>query len=79
MWHYCYQREDNSISGKPIFQHEFKKTAGYKEPQKRNDFLEIFILKGKKENSAGLMIDTGYGYRYIDILYCPKCGRKLGK
>ena len=77
MCEYCYQRKDNEISGKPIFQYELKKTAGYKPPEKRNDFLEMFILKGKDDKKAGLMIDTGYGYRYIDINYCPMCGRRL--
>lgn len=79
MCEYCNKREDNWINGKPIFQYEFKKTAGYEEPQRRNDFLEMFILKCKNDKKAGLMIDTGYGYRYIDINFCPMCGRKLGE
>ena len=78
MCEYCYQSKDNEISGKPIFQYEWKETAGYEPPKYRNDFLEMFILKSKNDKKAGLMIDSGYGYRYIDINYCPMCGRKLG-
>lgn len=77
MCKYCYQRKDNEISGKPIFQYEWKETAGYEAPKNKNDFLEMFILKCKNDEKAGLMIDTGYGYRYIDIKYCPMCGRRL--
>ena len=78
MCEYCYQSKDNEISGKPIFQYEWKETAGYEPPKDRNDFLEMFILKLKNDKKAGLMIDSGYGYRYIDINYCPMCGRRLG-
>lgn len=77
MCEYCYQSKDNEISGKPIFQYEWKETAGYEPPKDRNDFLEMFILKLKNDKKAGLMIDSGYGYRYIDINYCPMCGRRL--
>ena len=77
MCKYCYERNDNEISGKPIFQYEFKKTAGYEPPEKINDFLEMFILKGKNDKKAGLMVDTGYGYRYIDIRHCPFCRKEV--
>ena len=39
MCEYCYQSKDNEISGKPIFQYEWKETAGYEPPNDRNDFL----------------------------------------
>lgn len=67
---------------------EWKKTAGY-EPERNNncyrdyidpkafELLEMFILKGKNDKKAGLMINTINGARYIDINYCPMCGRKL--
>ena len=76
MCEYCYQSKDNEISGKPIFQYEWKETAGYEPPKDRNDFLEMFILKLKNDKKAGLMIDSGYGYRYIDINYCPMCRKE---
>ena len=44
--------------------------------QKQNyDKLNCFILSRK---SAELMIGTYEGYSFIDINYCPMCGRKLG-
>ena len=79
MCEYCYKKDDGEIMGKTIRQFEWKETAGYEPPEKRNDFLEMFILKCKNDKKAGLMIDSGYGYRYIDINYCPMCGRRLGE
>ena len=37
------------LSGKPVRTFEWQKTAGYKAPEKRNDFLEMFILKLKND------------------------------
>lgn len=80
---YC-KEIDNSIHGISIRNSEWKKTAGYK-PQENYkaikdyyrpealELLELFTLKGK----AGLMINNISGARYIDINYCPFCGRKL--
>ena len=79
MCEYCHKKDDGEIMGKTIRQFEWKETAGYKPPEKRNDFLEMFIIKGKDDKKAGLMIDNGYGYRYIDINYCMFCGRRLGE
>ncbi len=67
---------------------EWKKTAGYEPERNENCYrdwvnpksfeqLEMFILKGKNDKKAGLMINTINGARYIDINYCPMCGRKL--
>lgn len=71
---YC--REGNGkIRGKTFRTDDFKKTA-YSEPIYK-DYLEVFILKGKKDKYAGLMIDTIGGTRYIEIRFCPFCGRKL--
>lgn len=67
------------LSGKPVRTYEWQKTAGYNPPEKRNDFLEMFILKNKDDKKAGLMVDSGYGYRYVDIDYCMFCGRRLGE
>lgn len=79
MCEYCHKKDDGEIMGKTIRQFEWKETAGYEPPKDRNDFLEMFILKLKNDKKAGLMIDSGYGYRYIDINYCPMCGRRLGE
>lgn len=79
---YCKEREEH-ITGKVIRTHEWKLTYGYRErlstTTKTNyDYLNMFILKGKEDKYAGLMIDSGNGARYVDIKYCPFCGRKLG-
>ena len=67
------------LSGKPVRTFEWQKTAGYKAPEKRNDFLEMFILKLKNDKKAGLMIDNGYGCRYVDIDYCMFCRKEVGR
>lgn len=79
MCEYCYKKDDGEIMGKTIRQFEWKETAGYEPPKDRNDFLEMFILKLKNDKKAGLMIDSGYGYRYIDINYCPMCRKEAGR
>ena len=83
MCNYC--REDNgSIHGKIITTEELEKTAGF-DAEMYNDclkssynpkafnILELFILKGRNEKKAGLMLNTINGARYIDINYCPMC------
>lgn len=67
------------LGGKPIRTFEWQETAGYRPPKDKIDFLEMFILKGEEDKKAGLMIDNGYGYRYVDIDYCMFCGRRLGE
>ena len=67
------------LSGKPVRTFEWQKTAGYKAPEKRNDFLEMFILKLKNDKKAGLMVDNGYGCRYVDIDYCMFCRKEVGR
>lgn len=78
MCEYFRELEKLEIAGKITATFEWKQTAGYEAPKNKNDFLEMFILKGKRDKRAGLMIDSGCGFRYIDINYCPMCGRKLG-
>lgn len=73
---YCYEK-DGHIAGKAINTYNLKPTAGYTEPTIGVDYLNIFILKGKEDKYAGLMIENINGARYIDIRYCPFCGRKL--
>lgn len=72
----CYEKEGH-IAGKAINTYNLKPTAGYTEPTIGVDYLNIFILKGKEDKYAGLMIENINGARYIDIRYCPFCGRKL--
>ena len=80
MCEYCDANSKGEIlSGKPVRTFEWQKTAGYKPPEKRNDFLEMFILKNKDDKKAGLMIDSGYGYRWVDIDYCPFCRKEAGQ
>ena len=74
---YC-SEEDNYVAGKSVRTYEFKPTAGYKKPDKFDDYLNLFILKGKNDKKAGLIIENINGARYIDINYCPFCGRKIG-
>lgn len=79
---YCKEREGH-IAGKVIRTHEWKLTSGYRTrlsttTTSNYDYLNMFILKGKEDKYAGLMIDIGNGARYVDIKYCPFCGKKLG-
>ena len=78
MCEYCREAEKLEIAGKTIKTNEWQETAGYNAPKDKIDFLELFILKGKTDKKAGLMIYNENGARYIDIDYCPFCGRKLG-
>ena len=75
---YCYEK-DGYIHSKAINTYNSKPTAGYREPTNYKDYLNIFLLKGKEDKYAGLMIENLNGTRYIDIRYCPFCGRKLYK
>ena len=75
---YC-DEKDNHITGKSIRTTEFKETYGYSSRKLVDyiDYLNLFILKGASDEKAGLMIENTIGARYIDINYCPFCGRKL--
>ena len=42
------------------------------------DRLDVFIHNSEEDEIAGLMIGNYEGYRYIDIFYCPMCGKRLG-
>ncbi len=50
----------------------------YLKSKSNYDKLNCFIMKCPADKDAGLMIGTYEGYSYIDIKYCPMCGRKLG-
>ena len=87
MCEYCYENE-KYIHGKTIKTEELKATAGFNgkfyneclkscyKPEIFN-MLELFILKSERDKKAGLMLNTINGTRFIDINYCPICGRKL--
>lgn len=70
---------NGAITGKTIHTQEFKETHGYSSRMgsKGRDYLNIFILKGQNDIYAGLMIENLNGARYVDIRYCPFCGRKI--
>ena len=67
------------LSSKPIRTFEWQKTAGYRPPKDKIDFLEMFILKNEDDKKAGLMVDSGYGYRWVDIDHCPFCRKEAGR
>jgi len=76
MCEYCEKNKKGIIMGKTISTSEFQKTAGYVEKE-GNSLLEIWILKNKEDEKAGLMINTTGGIRFVDIDYCPFCGEKI--
>lgn len=83
---YCRIRDSElKIYGKTIKTDDWKNTAGYHKKyipiidDYAVDWLEAFILKCANDEKAALMIDSGNGYRFVDINYCPFCGRKLNK
>lgn len=82
---YCKMHNDSvEIYGKVIKTDNFKLTAGYRanmvtDNNTLGEYLHLFILKGKADKKAGLMIENVNGARYIDISYCPFCGRNLEK
>ena len=74
MCEYCNNRtEKTEINGTSF---ELKPTAGFK-----NDRVyDSWIMKGKNDEKAGIIISTNGGNGvYFDIYYCPMCGRKLGE
>lgn len=78
MCKYCKSIEDiDTINGEHLPKEKIKKTVGYNPPSFYKDYLELFILKCKADKKAGLMIETIGGIRYIDINYCPFCGRRI--
>lgn len=79
MCNYCNEKEEkNMIIGKCIRTSEFKKTAGYEKYSKdKYPLLELSIYKGTEDEEAALLIENNFGMRYININYCPFCGRKL--
>lgn len=80
---YC-RNSDNypgAIFGYSIRTRELKETHGYSVNKNPDiiDYLQLFILKGQDDKKAGLMFDNIYGARYVEINYCPFCGRKIGE
>ena len=52
------------------------KTSRLKE-KPNSDKLQAFLMRNKADDYAGIMIGTYEGFHYIDINYCPMCGRKI--
>lgn len=71
MCEYCKKISENEILGKRF---ELQATAGF-----INDrHYSSWIMKNKADEKAGIMIATNGGNAvYVDINYCPICGRKL--
>ncbi len=71
MCEYCEKRDEKSILGKKFI---LQPTAGF-----HNDrYYSSWIMKNKADEKAGIMIVTNNTNGvYIDINYCPMCGRKL--
>lgn len=74
MCQYCREYEKDDIKGKEI---KVNKTTILLQ-KNDTDNLSCFIMKGKEDKKAGIMIGTYEGFHYIDINYCPMCGRQLG-
>lgn len=74
MCEYCKNQDiENRIHGKPLY---IQKTAGYV----LDDVIDTaWIMKCSNKDIAGIMIMTQLGTEFIDINYCPMCGRKLGE
>ena len=71
MCEYCKNRCDGEICGNEF---NLKATAGFKYDRKYSSW----IMKNKADEKAGIMIATNNGNAvYIDIEFCPICGRKL--
>lgn len=68
-----------AIHGLTIYTQDLKETHGYsaKMGSRERDYLNIFIIKGENDKYAGLMVENINGARYVDIRYCPFCGRKI--
>lgn len=67
MCKYCKQGNKMEIHGAPF---NIETTAGFK-----NDRIySSWIMKGKEDKKAGIMIATNGGNGvYFDINYCPMC------
>ncbi len=75
MCEYCKIHKKENIVGKEF---EVRKTNTLAS-KINTDNLRCFILKNECDKKAGIMIGTYEGYHYIDIEFCPMCGRKLNK
>ena len=72
MCEYCEKGNKMEIHGKMF---NIKPTSGFKNDR----FYSSWIMKGKEDKKAGILIATNGGNGvYFDINYCPICGRKLG-
>ena len=78
MCKYCNKTDESCISGAYL---KVIPTKSTKEKQLYPFYYKpnCFILKGTKDKKAGLMMDNLETCYYIDINYCPMCGKKLGE
>lgn len=70
---YCMLWKDGTIHGKDL---GVNKTSRLKE-KPNSDKLQAFLMRNKADDYAGIMIGTYEGFHYININYCPMCGRKI--
>lgn len=77
MCKYCGQGNKTEISGAYLKVIPTKSTRELYRPICYKP--KCFILKCKKDKKAGLMMDSLETCYYIDINYCPMCGKKLGE
>lgn len=74
MCEYCKEYRKEEIAGDEF---EMKKTSGYYDDRIK---YSCWITKNIADKKAGIMVTNGGGNAcYIDINYCPMCGRKLTK
>lgn len=79
-------QSDISVCGKMVKTSDLRHMIGFDDVTVEvngrlvhNSFLQMYIYKTRDDDKASLMIETIDGIRYIDIEYCPFCGRKLNK
>lgn len=73
MCEYCEGKSQYEINGKNF---NILYTFGFKNDRR----YDSWIMKGKMDRKAGIMITTDNSNGvYFDINYCPMCGRKLTK
>ena len=78
MCKYCNKSDESRINGEYL---KVIPTKSTKEKQLHRPIYykpKCFILKGKKDKKAGLMMDSLETCYYINKNYCPMCGKKLG-
>lgn len=73
MCEYCRQFNECVITGKELLVNKTNTVLS----KLHSDTLNCYIMKGTQDKSSAIMIGTCEGFHYIDIKYCPMCGREL--